>query len=181
MGVHRDRSHSKARRSSPPGGDRAVVRVARVLAGAQGRPKRNVSLRRRRDPGRRGGEAALPTPPVSGKLSPPPRSGVRAFFFQGARSGKSCDLHEWLQSEDGAADVVAGRDLGDRALEGGGGLAVAALALAACGSYGASHDEGTASRATTAGRGVAVRRREGADRDGGGGARTLGAWRVSPS
>src|SRR5579863_7690652 len=96
------------------------------------------------------------TPPVSGKLSPPPRSGVRAFFIQGAGSGKSCDLHGQLQSEDGAADVAARRDLGDQALEGGGGLAVAALALAAGGSYGGAHDKAAASRSSDAGRDRAV-------------------------
>ncbi|MGH7434124.1 MAG: protein O-mannosyl-transferase family [Polyangiaceae bacterium] len=46
-------------------------------------------------------------PPVSGKLSPPPGSGVRADFLQGARTGNSCELHERLQGEVGAASVVA--------------------------------------------------------------------------
>src|SRR5208282_692375 len=96
------------------------------------------------------------SPPVSGKLSPPPRSGVRALFSQGAGTGNSCDLHGQLQSEDGAADVVAGRGLGVQAIEGGGGLAVAALALAAGGPYGRSHDEASASGSPPAGRGVAV-------------------------
>ncbi len=111
-------------------------------------------------------------PPVSEKLSPPPRSGVRASLRQGARSGTSCDLHGQLQSEDGSATLCAQRDQRDQALEGGRRLAVSALALAAPGSYGCSDDQGPSVGSRRAGferRSLGVG--EGSHRDGGGSAR----------